>query len=933
LSTEVGDLFVTLRGITDPFSDSFVQAADLSEESTSKIAAAAEQMATSLDASSKVAADAFKLILDAAVELAEGIAEPLAAVKTSIRSVATAARALGKAVAGASEAATPAFGAISGAAEEMAATLKASLATAQASLAGVDAELEAAAGTAATSATEIRASSVEGAAAATETGEAAAASAGESSAALGETAGALSKYMLGLAGTAVGVFEAVKGATAFNSEITTLNTQAGVSKSKLGSLGDGVLQLAGQVGFSPDSLAESLFHVESNFQSVGIKGPAALNMVKIAAEGAATGHADLVDVTNALTAAIASGIPGVQNYSQAMGSLNAIVGSGDMNMEQLAQAFGTGAVAAVKQYGLSITDVGAALAILGDNNIRGAAAGTQLRMSVQALANPVSTAGAELTKLGMTQNTLADDMQKGGLKLAVDDLAARLKKAGVTSVETGQALTNIVGKKAGIGLAVMVGQLDKFNSKYPDIIAGANNFGSAWQTTSHTIGQEFDDLKGGLEALGIKIGQMLLPALSKFLGWVRTGVAWIADHKQAVQVLAAVLGGMLVAAIYAVGVAMAAAMPEVSGVTLAIVGISAAAIYAWTHFKVFRTVVEDIGGVLRTVLVAALHLAQAAIGALISWFAAHKQDFLSAWSSLVHGVQALARWLDDNVIKWLQARLADLTSWWRQHSAEIHEIWSVLWAYIAIEATTIWDMVLRPLLTNLVSTWRLAWGVVRDTAKVAWTLVSGIVTLTMHQILGVIGIVLDLVTGHWSKAWSDLKKLTQQSLTDCIHLITSVAAGFGTLLLDAGKNVVRGLIKGIESEIGGAGSAMKSVASEIRSYLPFSPAKKGPLSGSGSPDLAGSKIGEMVASGITGSSRKVAQATRGMATAAGLKIGSSGNYSSLAVAGSGGSGSAAGGQLQPIIVQVDGRQLFKIMQTQALRNGKHNPTTGLVYAT
>ena len=82
------------------------------------------------------------------------------------------------------------------------------------------------------------------------------------------------------------------------------------AKASSASLGTGVLNLAGQVGDDPDSLAQALYHIESSFQSVGITGPKALNLLKTAAEGAAVGHANLVDVTNALDATIASGVEG-----------------------------------------------------------------------------------------------------------------------------------------------------------------------------------------------------------------------------------------------------------------------------------------------------------------------------------------------------------------------------------------------------------------------------------------------------------------------------------------------------------------------------------------------------------------------------------------------------------------------------------------------
>jgi TP901 family phage tail tape measure protein len=876
----------------------------------------------------QAAADAFKLVADSAVEMADGILEPLDAAKVSIRGVSAAMRAMGTAAAGMDEAAAPAMDGVAAAVEEMAAAVEASAGAAASSIAALGTELGALGTEARAAAVEVTASAEESAAASKGAADAAEASAGRQDAALGETAGALGKYAAGLAAAGFGVFEAIKGAVGFNAELAKMNTQAGVSKSELGSLGQGVLSLAGQVGQSPDSLAEALYHVESSFASTGITGANALNILKTAAEGASIGHANLVDVQNALDAAIASGIPGVQNYSQAMGALNSIVGAGDMQMQDLANALGTGVLAVVKGYGLTLNDVGAALATFGDNNIRGAGAATDLRMAVQALAVPAKNGQLQLQAWGLSADSLSEDMQSHGLVWTLNALHDLFVKNGVTATEQGAVITDMFGKKAGSGLAVLMGQLDRVNSKVPDIAKGASGFTDAWQTTSHTVGQEFADLKAGLESLAIKLGTALLPALSKVLGWVRDGVAWITQHKTAVAVLASVIGGVLVAALW--GVVGALSAMEINPVMLGITALAAAAIYAWTHFKAFRTAVADVASFLKTVLVGAFHIAQMAVAALVSWVKGHSKEFSAAWSATVHEVEGWAKWFDKNVLSWIRARIADLVGWWKDHSAEISTVWQHVWTLISTAVKVAWDAEIKPLLTNLMSTWRVVWGVVRDTAKLAWSIISGVITTAMHLIMNIIGVALDLLTGHWGKAWQDVKKLVSQGLGDIVHLIVSVASGFGTLLYDAGANIIKGLINGVKSMAGGIKNAIGDVAHTIRSFLPFSPAKQGPLSGSGSPDIAGRKIGEMVASGISGSVAGVSRATRGLAGAASLALGGQG-LSGLALTASAAAGSGSAGEYPPIIVQVDGRQLFKILQVQALQNGRRNQTTGLVY--
>jgi TP901 family phage tail tape measure protein len=310
-------------------------------------------------------------------------------------------------------------------------------------------------------------------------------------------------------------FEAVKMASKFDSEMSLISTQAGVATDQMGTLKKGVLDIAAKVGTDPDSLAEALYHVESNFESMGITSAQALKLTETAAKGAAIGHANLVDVTNALTAAVAAGIPGVQNLDQAMGVLNATVGVGDMKMQDLANAFSSGMVATVKGFGLNIKDVGAALAVFGDNNIRGSLAGNQLRMSVMALAKPISTSASALKTLGLTQTTLADDMQRGGLKLALEDLVGRMNAAGITADKQGQVITDAFGRKAGAGLNILVGQMDRFESKFTALDEGANNFGKAWEQTQQQFSQQTKELEGSLQALMITLGEKMIPPLQK----------------------------------------------------------------------------------------------------------------------------------------------------------------------------------------------------------------------------------------------------------------------------------------------------------------------------------------------------------------------------------------------------------------------------------
>jgi hypothetical protein len=92
--------------------------------------------------------------------------------------------------------------------------------------------------------------------------------------------------------------------------------------------------------------------------------------------------------------------------------------------------------------------------------------------------------------------------------------------------------------------------------------------------------------------------------------------------------------------------------------------------------------------------------------------------------------------------------------------------------------------------------------------------------------------------------------------------ITTAIGDLGKLLYNAGKAVVQGLIDGIKAMVGAVGTAIGGVASKIRGFLPFSPAKEGPLSGSGSPFIAGQNITRMLNQGML-SGRRATGASMG----------------------------------------------------------------------
>lgn len=304
---------------------------------------------------------------------------------------------------------------------------------------------------------------------------------------------------------------ATKAAIDFQNSMELIHTQAGVSQKAVDSMSKSVLAMAGSVATAPDELSAGLYHLTSQ----GLRGKEALDALRSSAEGAKMGQADLEDVTNAMGAAISSNIKGVGDYNRVMGIFNSTVGAGDMRMEDLAQALGTGVLTQAKQAGVGIKDVSAALAVFGDNNIRGAKAGTLVSSALRLMSSPSKTAAKALDSYGISAQTLSNTLQSGGLVPAIKYLKDRLDALGPSSFKAKEALTQGFGGRQSMGVRTLVDEFSRLEKKEKDVAKGGASFASDWQAYTKTTAYHLASMGAQMQATGVTIGDILLPIVSR----------------------------------------------------------------------------------------------------------------------------------------------------------------------------------------------------------------------------------------------------------------------------------------------------------------------------------------------------------------------------------------------------------------------------------
>lgn len=374
----------------------------------------------------------------------------------------------------------------------------------------------------------------------------------------------------------------------FEASTTRLLTQAGATERQIKEMRTGILAMAADVGQSPEHLSEGLYHVVSSMNKVlpaATRTSEELTILRIAAQGAAIGNTSIEETTYALASAMNALHLHADQAQHTMGLLNAIVGSGDMTMNDLLASLKSGLIPSAQTFGVSLQSVGAALAVMGDQGMRGALAGTRLRMSLSLLAAPSEkasevlgalgmSAGAihartkgmseALTAAGLSTTTMATDLRKpDGIVAALSDLRQHLLASGLNASQVADVFGRAFGGgRMSASIELLSESVGRVGIKYQQIGNQIGSFGTDWNKTQETLSFKAKQAEAAVEALGVTIGTDLTPPAEAALHDLEEMAKWFDHNKMAAEALAATITGVLGVAVSAFLINRVAKMVE-----------------------------------------------------------------------------------------------------------------------------------------------------------------------------------------------------------------------------------------------------------------------------------------------------------------------------------------------------------------------------------
>jgi hypothetical protein len=736
------------------------------------------------------------------------------------------------------------------------------------------------------------------------TGSAANADAQEDSAAKTDTAaasaegasGKLKLLALGAGAVAVGsVYMAMK----WQEASTQLVTGAGQSEKGLKQVQAGMLAVSMQTATSASQVQSGMYMIES----AGYHGAAGLDVLKAAAEGAKVGNADLGDVANVVTSALnAYHLPASQAVA-VTDELVTTVASGKMHMQDLATSIANVLPVAASAH-LSFAQVGGALATMTAQGMTARRASMNLANEIRSLLDPSAAASEEMAALGLNANTVSSHLGSEGLTGTLDELTnAILKNTSGGSVLVGYmnqmtpaarslaqqilagsistgtltndvktlnpeqaklislfdtsatsatglkqsydaALAKMTGGATGLNVALMLGgkNASTFKSNVDAVAGSAAHAGKdvqGWGDVTKDASFQLEDAKDSAQDLGITVGTVLLPKVIDILHPIDDFVGGVARSKTETDILVGVLVG---------GLAAYALVKTVSAVK----SLSGAVSDVGKFFSRFSFFTEE------------STTATEANTAVTEESVAAKEEATAATEEETAAQVENDAAMDANPIGLIVLAIAALI-------------------IIIIEVVKHWKDFRQ-------------WGL--D----AFHDVEGAAEDAYHGIDKAWGVIYSILTEPFRLAVTlidDEYSMITRGAEDTIHDVTSFFEGLpgdvmgavdslGSTLYNAGVHFIENLASGISAVASAPVHAVEGIVHDITDLIPGSPAKKGPLSGSGWSYIRGLHFAQDLARGITdgassasAASEKLAQGTAqaiGTATAAGGSGGGGDTY-------------------------------------------------------
>lgn len=257
----------------------------------------------------------------------------------------------------------------------------------------------------------------------------------------------------------------------------------------------------------------------------------------------------------------------------------------------------------------------------------------------------------------------------------------------------------------------------------------------------------------------------------------------------------------------------------------------------------FAPVGEIVSGQLLPALLPFMQACQNLGSAIMPVLGAAFQAFMPVLGSLVANLTQIGgtimRTLTpvlNNLAAVVQTVLPVIQRQFQVWGTEIQNIINAVFPFIQTVITTAMNLIngiITTVLAALQGDWNGVWTGIQNIGVRVWNGIRNIVTDGINAISGVISSVMNTISVTWSNiwnavnglassAWNGITSAVSNGVNNVMNTVKGIGGkikgafnGAGNWLLDAGKNIIMGLVNGIKNAISAAVNAAKSAASNV----------------------------------------------------------------------------------------------------------------------
>ncbi len=340
----------------------------------------------------------------------------------------------------------------------------------------------------------------------------------------------------------------------------------------------------------------------------------------------------------------------------------------------------------------SVEDTSLALGLMANSTIKGSQAGTALRASLTRLVKPTSEVQKTLDKYGISIKNSDGSMKS--LKQIMDEL--REKLGGLDDATKTQVASTLFGQEAMSGMLAIINAAP---ADYNNLSQALNNADGTAQKVADTMNDNLAGkmkiLMSAVEGVAIKLGEILIPIMTKVVQKVTKVVDWFGGlNKGTQEVILGVIGLGATIGPLLIGIGnMITAMGKINEAFT----IGSKVISKFKNSQKLATVVTKGFTLAQKALAFVMSLNPvtlviAGIVALIAVFVIlwNKCDaFREFWINLWEAIKEAS----GKAWEWIKQKASDFINWITQSWTNFTDWWNNLWDEIAEGTTDAWNWV------------------------------------------------------------------------------------------------------------------------------------------------------------------------------------------------------------------------------------------------